>query len=162
LVYSDLGPALFGNDNEIANNVALYPLSVPVAGNVTFDSNGYMAGGAEPYFTLFQGSGLAATFLDSNYFIPDIDFILSRNLAAGDYMVALGVWMNMSFAENNPDANPTLGDGFIGLGEPGRLGNYYYELAVTTPDQAVPEPSTLLLVGAGLVSLITVRKKLSA
>jgi hypothetical protein len=159
LVYSDLRPALFGNDNDIANNVALYPLSVPVAGNVTFTSLGYTAGGVEPYFSLFQGNGTSATYLDSNYFIPAIDFSLTKNLAAGNYMMSLGVWMNMSFAENY--GTGTLNDGFTSVGDPSKLGNYYYELAVTTPGQAVPEPTTLLLVGAGLASLIAMRKKLT-
>src|SRR5688572_26738302 len=80
LVGSNLLPPLFGNEDEIANNVALYSLSVPVAGNVSFDSNGHAAGGAEPYFTLFQGAGNSATFLDSNLNIFDIDFFLSRPL----------------------------------------------------------------------------------
>jgi len=56
-----------------------------------------------------------ATFLDSNYFDPNIDFSLTRALPAGTYMLALGVWVNMSFAENNPDAVPSLGDGFTAL-----------------------------------------------
>jgi hypothetical protein len=158
LVYSDLSPALFGNDNDIANNVALYPLLVPMAGNVTFTSLGYTAGGAEPYFSLFQGNGASAILGESNYSIPEIDFSLTRTLAAGNYTVALGVWMNMSFAENYGAGS--LGDGFTSLGEPGRLGNYSYQLEVTTPDQAVPEPSTLLLLSAGLTSLVAFRRKL--
>ena len=53
LVGSDLGPALFSDDYDIANNVALYSFNVPIAGNVIFDSNGFGVGGADPYFTLF-------------------------------------------------------------------------------------------------------------
>jgi hypothetical protein len=74
----------------------------------------------------------------------------------------MGVFANQSLAENNPDSNPTLGDGFTFLGGPGFLGNYYYELGVTTPDgptPQVPEPCTLLLIGPGLVGLVGLRKK---
>jgi hypothetical protein len=162
LVYSDLSPALFGNDNDIANNVALYQLFVPITGNVGFVSKGFAAGGVDPYFSLFQGSGPTATFLGSNYdqaFSTGGDFNLSYALAAGNYVVALGTSANMSFAENY--GSGTFGDGFNSLGTPYSLGNYYYELAVTTPDQAVPEPSTLLLIGAGLASLAAFRKKLN-
>ena len=62
----DLGAALFGDDFEIANNVALHTFSVAAPGSFNFDSNGYDAGGIDPYFTLF-GTGPTATFLASNY-----------------------------------------------------------------------------------------------
>ena len=159
LVASDLTAALFGNDNDIANNVALYDLVVPVGGIVTFDSFGYAAGGAEPFMSLFAGSGGGATFVASNYWILDIDFSMSEPLAAGAYTVAIGVWLNQSFAENNPDADPTLSDGFIGLGVPNGLGDSYYEIRVTTPD-AVPEPAMLWLTGIGLAALARRRSHL--
>ena len=169
LVYADLGAPSFVDDDAIANNVALYPLSVTVAGNVVFESTGFdkfgLGTGADPYFTLFAGSGTTATVAESNYaqaFSTGGDFNLTFNLGAGDYRVAMGVFANQSLAENNPDSNPTLGDGFTGLGEPTWLGNYYYELAVTTPDgptPQVPEPCTLLLIGPGLVGLVGLRKK---
>jgi len=166
LVYADLGAPSFVDDDAIANNVALYPLSVTVAGNVVFESTGFdkfgLGTGADPYFTLFAGSGTTATVAESNYaqaFSTGGDFNLTFNLVAGDYQVAMGVFPNMSSAENW--GSGTLGDGFT-FGGPGYLGNYYYELAVTTPDgptPQVPEPCTLLLIVPVLAGLAGIRKK---
>jgi hypothetical protein len=162
LVYADLGAPSFVDDDAIANNVALHSFTVPFAGMVTFDSNGVAAGGADPYFTLFAGSGTTATVAESNYaqaFSTGGDFNLTFNLVAGDYQVAMGVFPNMSSAENW--GSGTLGDGFT-FGGPGYLGNYYYELAVTTPDgptPQVPEPCTLLLIVPVLAGLVGIKKK---
>jgi len=161
LVGSDLGDALF-EDDEIAKNVALYSLYIPVAGSVSFHSNGFFSGGADPYFTLFAGTGNSATFLGSNYdqaFSAGGDFDLSFVLSAGNYMVAMSVFANMSLAENYNSGS--LADGFSGMGVPDCLGNSYYELGITLPDsQTVPEPCTLLLMGAGLAGITGMRKKL--
>ncbi len=154
LVSSDLSPASFIDDNAIANNVAIYDLTIPFAGNVRFLSLGFGQGGGDPYFTLFSGTGSAATFLGSNYdqaFSTGGDFDLIFPLAAGSYTVAMGMFANMSFAENLGVG--TLADGFIGLGVPEYLGTSYYELNVTYPGAAIPEPATLLLVLPGLALL---------
>jgi len=164
LVHSDLGPALFGDDFEIANNVALHTFNVAAAGNYNFDSNGFAAGGIDPYFTLFSGTGPAATFLASNYdqaFSTGGDFLINLALAAGDYTIALGTFANQAFAENNPDADPDLGDGFTLLGGPDFLGNYYYELSVDIgePPPPVPEPGSLLLLLTGLAMVGAGRRR---
>lgn len=110
-----------------------------------------LAGGVDPYFSLFSGSGPAATFVDSNYgqaFSTGGDFDDAATLAAGTYEIALGVFANMSFAENA--GSGTLGDGFIGFGSGDFFGDGGYALTVTTP---VPEPSPWRLAGLGIAAL---------
>ena len=162
LVGSDLGSPSFIDDAAIANNVALYTFTLGSAHTVTFTSTGYAGGGAQPYFSLFSGTGNPATFLDSNYSVPDIDFTFSRLLGAGSYTVAIGAWLNMSFAENLGAG--TLQDGFIGLGvpDPSFLGSSAYH--VTAEDDAtvpapVPEPATVLLLGTGVCGMVVRRRR---
>ncbi|HET9269365.1 MAG TPA: DVUA0089 family protein [Vicinamibacterales bacterium] len=184
LFWSDLGAPRFVDGFDLANNIAVYSFSLAVDSTVTFESFGWGLGGVEPYFSVFDGSGNAATFLDSNGISDpfNIDFLFSRSMAAGDYMLAIGSWMNMSFAENNPDADPMLGDGFTMLGVPS-AGTYYYDVHVTcepdTPTTAVPcsaaggdvtattttgtapEPGSLALMalGLGVAAAKTLRRR---
>ncbi len=156
LVGSDLGAPGFTDDNTVANNVALYTFTVAQDGLVSIASTGFGAGGVDPYFTLFTGSGGGATFFDSNFaqaFSTGGDFTWSGTLAAGSYEIALGVFANMSFAENL--GSGTLGDGFIGLGDPNSLGDGGYSLTLTTPGAPIPEPSTAWLLLAGAAGLAT-------
>jgi hypothetical protein len=161
LVWSDLSAALFGDDFAIANNVALYSLNVTQAGTVKFDSSGFAAGGLDPYFTLFSGTGNSALFLDSNYYTTGADFHLSEFLGIGLYTLALGVNANMSFAENF--GTGSLGDGFIQLGVPDELGDYSYGFTVTLADDggggSVPEPHILSLVAVALLCATAMRRK---
>ena len=160
LVYSDLGAAQFGDDLAIANNVALHTFSLAAAGSVGFDSNGFAAGGADPYFSLFLGTGLGATFLASNFAQASTtggDFLIALDLVAGDYTVAMGVYSNLSFAENFGVGS--LGDGFTFLGAPQFLGSSYYELVIETASLPVPEPSTAALMALSLVMLLAGRRR---
>ena len=153
LVGSDLGPPDFTDDNAVANNVALYVFTVNHAGTVSVVSTGFAAGGVDPYFSLFAGSGASATFVDSNNAQATTtggDFTWTGSLAVGSYEIALGPYDNMSFAENLGVG--TLGDGFIALGEPGSLGDGSYSLELTTP---VPEPTAPWLMAVGLAALAT-------
>ena len=172
LVWSDLGAPSFLNDIEITENVALFELTVTTAGTFTFDSTGYAMGGAEPYFSVFAGSGRGATFLTSNFFDPAIDFSLTQPFAVGTYMLAVGVWVNLSFAENLGVG--TLGDGFTQLGDPSRLGSSYYAIEFQATDGAgsitgsgpgvvgptpVPEPATGLLICTGLPAVAAAARR---
>lgn len=151
LVGSDLGAANFTDANAIANNVVLYSFTVTNGGLVSLVSTGFAAGGVNPYFSLFSGTGASATFLDSNYaqaFSTGGDFSYSAVLAAGSYEVAIGAFANMSFAENLGIG--TLGDGFVGIGDPNSLFDGSYSVTLTTP---VPEPLTGMLMAFGLAGL---------
>ncbi len=155
LVGSDLGSPGFADANTIANNVALYGLTLHAKGQITIQSTGFAAGGADPYFSLFRGLGGGAQFIASNYaqaFSTGGDFVYAALLDAGDYQIALGTFANLSFAENL--GTGLLGDGFIGLGVPGSLGDSSYRLVVTLPGQPnpAPEPGAIWLVAIGLAA----------
>ena len=162
LVWSDLGTAQFDNLNDIANNVAIYSLSVTQAGTFKFDSSN-LPGGVDPYFSLFSGSGNSAMFLDSNYFSTGADFHLSESLVVGDYTMVLGVNANMSLAENS--GSGSLGDGFSQLGVPDELGDASYLFTVTSADGTgdgggtVPEPQDFSLVAVALLGAAIARRK---
>jgi hypothetical protein len=157
LVGSDLGVPDFTDANAVANNVALYTFTTNGNGPVTLVSTGFAAGGIDPYFSIFSGTGSSATFLDSNYiqaFSTGGDFSYSAALGAGTYEVAIGAFANMSFAENSPDLGTVLGGGFVGLGDPNALHDGSYVVSLTTP---VPEPGAAALFLFGLAAL-AVRK----
>ena len=150
----DLSPADFSSDEAIANNVALYQLVLTQAGTLTLSSSTYSGGGIDPYVTLFAGSDMTATLAGSAI----DDFSWSLPVAAGDYWVAIADWDNMSFAENL--GTGTLGDGFIGLGQPGLLGDGSYSVLVSldTGTPPVPEPSGAWLFAAGLAAALAARR----
>jgi hypothetical protein len=151
LVGSNLGGPDFTDEFTIANNVALYAFTVGESELVTLVSSGFAGGGADPYFSLFRGAGISATFFDSNYaqaFSTGGDFSYSAVLAAGAYTVAISTFANMSFAENL--GTGTLADGFIAFGAPDSLGDGSYAVALTT---SVPEPSAMLLMFSGIAGM---------
>ena len=155
LVGSDLGASLFDTPDDIADNVAIYQVVVPAAGELDIVSTGYAAGGLDPYFTLFSGAGSTAVFYASNYdqaFSTGGDFEFHQTVPAGTYQISLGAFANMSFAENA--GGGTLADGFIELGLTYALGDGSYLLNVdvdggTAP---VPEPANALLMLAALAA----------
>jgi len=154
LVFYDLGPAQFSDDLATANNVALHSFNVALGGITRISSTGYAGGGVDPYVTLFRGSDRAsASFVLSNFdnaITVGGDFVLDTLLAPGDYTLAIGVFQNMSLAENG---GGVLSDGFTGLGGPSFFGNGSYVLGITLPDAgSVPEPGAAALVLAALLA----------
>lgn len=155
LVASDLGAASFAEKIATANNVAVYDFTVALPGTVTIISTGFATGGIDPYFSLFAGSGGAATFLASNCdqaFSTGGDFSYATSLAAGVYRFAIGAFANLSFAENF--GGGTLSEGFTGLGAPASIGDTSYRVVVTA---AVPEPSQWALLLVGVVAVASRR-----
>ena len=148
LVGRDLGAPDLDNPN---NNVALYQLHLTQDGMLTLSSDGYGQGHLDPYVTLFSGSDLTAVFAGS----AEDDFNQAFAVTAGWYWVAISDWENFSFAENA--GTGTLGDGFIGLGDPNYYADGHYDVIATfdggTPP--IPEPSQSALLGLGLAALAT-------
>ena len=157
LVASDLGAASFVDALAIANNVALYDFTVALPGAVTITSTSFAVGGADPYFSLFKGAGNTATFLASNYnqaFSTGGDFSYAASLAAGVYRLAVGVYANLSFAENS--GSGSLGGGFTAFGTASSLGDASYRVVVTTP---VPEASQWALLLVGLMAVVAATRR---
>lgn len=146
------------NSRVVANNVAMYQLVLTQGGTLTIASDSLGSGGVDSYVSLFSGSTLAATFIGSR--TDDFnDWTLA--VAAGSYWVTIGDWVNMSFAENAGPTTPagTLGEGFIGIGDPNWLGDGHYDVTVSldtgvTPPP-IPEPSQAVLLMLGLAAVGT-------
>ncbi len=138
------------NSAVVANNVALYALDLGQPGTLTITSAS-LAHGIDSLVSLFQGSDLTATLVGSQ----TDDFTWSLPVAAGWYWVAIGDWDNDSFADNL--GTGTLGDGFIGLGQPGSLGDGSYSVTVSldTGTPPIPEPAPAAMMALGLVALAT-------
>jgi hypothetical protein len=158
LLAATAGPALagiitFSGALGDASNAALVASDM---GAAQF-SDGFAAGGTDPYFTLFRGlTSATATFVASNYdhaVAEGGDFTQTEALSAGDYTVAIGTYTNLSFAENL--GSGFLAEGFIGLGDSRYFGDGSYVLTVTLPDaQTVPEPAgTTLTLTAALAAM---------
>ena len=158
LVGSNLGAAQFTDELAISNNVALNSFVVATSGTVTITSSGYIAGGIDPYVSVFSGASPGATFFESNYALPDGDFTLSAFFTAGNYQIAIGTVFNESFAENL--GTGTLADGFIALGGPFFLGDgsYTIDVALQPGVTPVPEPANVVLIGLGLMTLCARRR----
>lgn len=179
-------------DPNNANDVFLASFSLSSASDLHFQTWGYggtvnapggtnalgsviLAGGFDPYLTLFTGSGPGATFLASNDdggcgpAAPNpvcadsrLDFGL---LAAGTYTLALTLPNNFSFAENY--GSGVLGDGFINLqadyfdpaSQSVRSSAFAVDISTSGRTDAIltaitPEPASISLLTTGLLGVI--------
>lgn len=165
-----------------SSNVVLRTWSY--AGGVNAAGQTIAEGGFDPILALFQGTGASAVYIgqndDGGALVPadsvtgaQYDTYLATNtLAPGVYTVSVMDYAN--FANG-----PTLGDGFTGGALTGgtfrdatghdRDSHWAFDIlgvesatAPGNPPSAVPEPSTIALLGSGLVGLAgMVRRRLS-
>jgi len=77
-----------------------------------------------------------------------------RKTKDGDYTLAVGVFANLSFAENL--GTGTLADGFTAFGDQSWLGDGSYAVSITTP--GIPEPATAALFAGGLLGMFAMRR----
>ncbi len=161
----------FLSDDE----VRIFAFNIPIAGLVTLRTTSYAAGGFDPVLTLFDATG---NYVISNNDGPCaivahdpvtgncFDAYLSIGLSAGAYQLALTESDNLAIG-------PSLADGFLQtgngdftclefLGQPGAFcdaspaqRSSAFALDIGTS----PEPSTLLLLAAGIAVLAIHRTK---
>ncbi len=164
------------------NDVALFSFTLASAADVALSTWSYAGGtnaagdlippgGFDPIVSLFFGAGSSALLIDANddgIGVPvdpstgsAFDALLeSFSLPAGVYTVALSQVAN--FANG-----PTLGDGFLGAGNPdfdGRTGAWALDIlgvdsAAAIPAVAVPVPGTLALCLLGLAAAGVTRRR---
>ncbi len=174
-------------DPNNPDDVLLYAFTLSAQSTLTIQSYGYggtsnapggrnaagsiiLAGGFDSYVSLFNGTGAAATFLDSNddgvcppgNAAPAChdSTLVMPSLAGGSYTLALSVFDNFSFAENF--GSGTLGDGFIGLGDyfdaaSGTVRTSNYVVDISAPSlvvATVPEPAAWPMAAGGLLALV--------
>ncbi len=162
--------------------VAILSFSTLASGTVTIETFGYgggtdatgrvvAAGGFDPVFALFTGAGQLLGYGDDGATRLDpvsgaaFDAVLTINLVAGDYFVAVSQFDNFA-------VGPTFAAGFLEAGRPAYTGAFgcsagrfcdingfnrtgAFDLSVSgnAVVAAVPEPGTFGLLGLGLACL---------
>jgi len=170
------GSVAYGND------VQLFEFSLDESATVTLRTWSYAGGinaagdtindgGFDPIITLFDGMGNLISYNDDGLGVAadpmtdsDYDALITTELEPGNYFAALVQFDNYA-------NGPTLADGFQGtdtrnfLDDNGdyRTGAWAFDLfnvtqATPIANAAVPEPSSFLLIGFGLMGIVLIRK----
>ena len=148
---------------NVSTTTTMQAITYSYGGGTSLTGAVVPSGGLEPYLSLFGSSGnfLASTFFGTT--CPPGAHSVAANcfdvaldggvLTPGNYSIAISAWENMSCAENGCSlSNPTLADGFTGLGNLGFDENLNYAFDVILP-QETPEPASALLAAFALLSL---------
>jgi len=132
-------------------------------------STGYVNGGFDPILTLFAADGtkLASNDDDLSVDPPNPDSVLSVNLLAGAYTLALTQWDNFAVGpklsdgfQNDSDPNFTANNGcfagtyFCDFAGHQRTGNWAVHIEGEGFATLVPVPATLPLLASGIGGLV--------
>lgn len=149
------------------NEVALNKFTITETSNVTVFSSSWDDGGFDPILGLWNSTGTLIQIQDDNGFAGStlsngisydygvFDSHFTNTLTAGIYTVSLTRYPNfnnsalLSNGFNFDSQTPTL---FYS----GTIPNYAFHVVATT---AVPEPASLMLLGAGLAAIGIWRRK---
>ena len=102
---------------------------------------------------------------DENGFVAGLPFECTGTCTNVIFRPDIGVaeldWMNSSLSSSAADISPITGTATLTVGEPQRSDLISGSALLTVNPTPIPEPSSLLLLGAGVVAIIYWSRKLS-
>ena len=159
-----VAPIAGPSDADRAYNIAVHSFAVAAPAAVSFSSLGYGLGGFDSVVSVFQGSGNSAVYLHHELSpLPVGDFTFDLNLIAGNYTLAVSMYLNEPCADGFCFVNGEFGDGFTNLVnfdpfDPSRTDPLFYKVEVTGNVAPVPEPSLVVVVALGMAGIVARRR----